>query len=397
MRLILKGGTLIDGTGAEPVRDAAVVVENSRIQFVGRAEDMDLPKYDEATIVDTTGKTILPGLFNCHAHLAWDGKTDIRVQSENDSVPIATFKMATNMRLCLEAGVTTVRDLGVHNLNLFAKEAVKNRIITGPRLIVSGAAIAMTGGHTWWCCREADGVDGVRQAVREQIKGGADVIKVMASGSTVEFTMEELKAMVEEAHRAGVRITAHATFAEAIKRVVQAGFDSVEHAGVMDDETIAMMVKRGTYIVTTFSPVTLQALHGEEHGMDPAFVARRRVQMEDARRYESIAKAAQAGVKVCMGTDAGSPLVPHNEIATELRLMMEYGICKTPVEAITCATGNASDLCGVADQWGTLKPGLLADIVVVEGDVTENIENIRNVELVMLGGEIVFRRIPSSK
>ena len=385
-RTILRGGTVIDGTGAGPLEGAILVIKDNKIQAIGRTGDPGIDTAD-AEVIDTTGKTIIPGLFNCHAHLAWDGKEDIQIQSMYDSVPLAAFKVATNMRLSLEAGVTTVRDLGVHKSNLYAKEAVNKGVIKGPRLIVSGQAIAMTGGHTWWCCREADGVDEVRQAVREQIKGGADVIKVMASGSTPEYTEGELEAMVDEVRRAKKKITAHATFAEAIARVVDAGFDSVEHGGVMDNATIQKMAKQGTFIVTTFCPVTLQARHGEEFGLTPAFVERRKRQMNDTERYESIRKAADAGVKICMGTDAGSPLVPHSEVAAELELLIEYGICRDGLEAIMCATGNAAELCGVAESWGTIQEGLLADVVVLGGNPLDDIANLRRVETVFVNGE----------
>jgi len=388
-QIILRGATIVDGTGVSPLKNGVLVIENDKIQAIGKADQLNVDLVN-AEVVDVTGKTIIPGLFNCHAHLAWDGKEDIQIQSVNDSAPIAAFKVAMNMRRSLEAGVTTVRDLGVHKSNLHAKEAADKGIVTSPRLIVSGQAIAMTGGHTWWCTREADGVDGVRQAVREQIKGGAKVIKVMASGSKPEYTMAELEAMADEAHRAGVSITAHATFAEAIARVVDAGFDSVEHGGTMDDETIAKMAKQGTFVVTTFCPVTLQARYGEEFGLAPAFVERRKRQMNDTLRYESTTKASAAGVKICMGTDAGSPLVPHSEVAAELELLVEYGICKDYLEAISCATGNAALLCGVEDQWGTLKVGLLADVVVIDGNPLEDINDLRKVETVYLGGECVI-------
>jgi len=388
MQLVLKGGQLIVGSGVPPIQDAALVMEDDKIRSVGKAGRVSFDQ--AATVIDTSGKTILPGFFNSHAHLGWDGKEDIRLQSMYDSTAIGTFKVAMNMRRSLEAGVTTVRDLGVHKLNLYAKEAADKGIVLSPRLIVSGQAIAMTGGHTWWACREVDGVDEVRKAIREQIKGGADVIKVMGCGSVVEFTDEELEAMVDEAHRAKKKITAHATFAECIKRVVKAGFDSVEHAGTMDDETCKMMAEKGTFIVTTFSPVTLQARHGEEFGLSPTFVERRKRQMNDTSRYESIAKASKAGVKICMGTDAGSPLVPHNEIVTELQLLLEYGICENALEAIACATSNSAQLCGVSDTWGTLQEDLLADVIVVDGDPLSNLEDLRKVEMVFLGGERVI-------
>ncbi|MBS3765657.1 amidohydrolase family protein, partial [Candidatus Bipolaricaulota bacterium] len=385
---ILKGANLVDGTGADPIENGTIVIKDEKIEKIGKEGSVDYS--NEERVIDVTGKTIMPGMFNSHAHLAWDGEHDIQEQSENDSVPIRTFKVADNMKKSLQGGVTTVRDLGVHKSNIYAKEAAERGIVQSPRLVVSGQAIAMTGGHTWWCCREADGVDGVRKAVREQIKMGAEVIKVMGSGSVVEFTMEELEAMVDEVHRNNKKITAHATFGKAIERVTRAGFDSVEHGGTMDQETIDLLVDKDIFIVTTFSPVTLQAQKGEEFGMDPDFVERRKKQMNDTSRYKSITEASKAGVDICMGTDAGSPLVPHNEVATELQLLVEYGICEDALEAISCATGNSAKLCGVQDQRGTLKEGLLADILVIDGDPLSNLDDLRNVEKVYLGGELVL-------
>jgi imidazolonepropionase-like amidohydrolase len=385
MKTILKGGVLVDGTGRDPVPDAVVVIEGDRIVLVGSRAETSVDE-SSAQVIDVTGKTILPGFFNCHAHLAWDGVHDLREQSLNDSPAIAAYKSAMNMRRSLEAGVTTVRDLGVKRNNIYAKEALQKGIVTGPRLLITGEAIAMTGGHTWWCCREVDGIDGMRQAVREQIKAGADLIKIMP-----DLTLPELEAGVDEAHRAGKRITAHATFDKEVDRVVKAGVDSVEHGGSMSDETIEMMVNRGVFLVTTFSPVFLQAEHGHEVGMSEAAIQRRRDQLNDRSSVEGIVKAARAGVKVALGTDAGSPAVPHNEIATELSLLVKFGVCRSTMEALMCATLRAAELTGLDDKLGTLEEGKLADIVVVGGDPLAGIEVVRDVDLVFKGGKLLVK------
>jgi imidazolonepropionase-like amidohydrolase len=384
MKTALTGGRIVDGSGDPAIQNGAVYFNDDRIIYVGPVNESPI----EADVtIDISGKTVLPGLFNCHAHLAWDGVEDIHIQSVEDSASIAAFKMAANMKRSLRAGVTTVRDLGVHRWNLAAKEAVQRHIVSGPRVIASGAAISMTGGHTWWCCREADGIADVRKAVREQLKDGADVIKVMASSATEsEFTVEELEAMAEEAHRAKVPITAHAFAGPAIRRVVEAGFDSVEHGGPMDEETIKLMKQKGTYLIPTFSPVTLQALHGLEHGMSRAHVERRNREMRDERRYASIARAAKEGVRICMGTDAGSPLVRHDEIVTELKMLIEYGVCDTPMETLVCSTKHAAEVCKVDDRLGTLAVGKQADLVIVEGNPLENLDALRKVERVYIDG-----------
>jgi imidazolonepropionase-like amidohydrolase len=385
MKTFLKGGLLIDGTGRDPVPNAVVVIEGDRIAAVGGKAEVRVDE-SSAQVIDVTDKTVLPGFFNCHAHLAWDSVHDLEEQSLYDSPAIAAYKSAMNMRRCLEGGVTTICDLGVKGHNFYAKEALQKGIMIGPRLLIAGEAIAMTGGHTWWCCREADGVDAVRKAVREQIKGGADLIKIMP-----DLTLPELEAGVDEAHRAGRRITAHATFNEEIERVVQAGVDSVEHGGAMKDETIEMMVKKGVFLVTTFSCTFLQAEHGLEIGLSEEWVARRKAQHSDRSRYESITKAAQAGVKVVLGTDAGSPAVPHNEITTELDLLVKFGVCRSNMEALMCATLRAAELTRLDDKLGTLEEGKLADIVVVNGDPLGSIEVVRGVDLVFKEGRLVVK------
>ena len=385
MKTILKGGVLIDGTGRDQVPEAVVVIERDRIAAVGDKAEVRVDE-SSAQVIDVTGKTILPGFFNCHAHLAWDAVHDLKEQSLNDSPAIAAYKSAMNMRRALEGGVTTECDLGVNRHNICAKEAIQKGIVIGPRLLISGAAIAMTGGHTWWCCREADGIDAVRQAVREQIKAGADQIKIMP-----DFTLPELEAGVDEAHRAGRRITAHANFDEEIKRAVQAGVDSVEHGGSMDDETIEMMVNKGIFLVTTFSSISLQIEHGREIGLSEAWIERRRAQLSDRSRIGGIVKAARAGVKVALGTDAGSPAVPHNEIATELDLLVRLGVCQSTMEALMCATLRGAELTGLDDKLGTLEEGKLADVVVVGGDPLVDTKAVRDVDLVFKEGKLVVK------
>ena len=189
-----------------------------------------------------TGGTILPGLINSHAHLAWDGIHDLARQSMDDTPEISAYKSAGNMLISLRAGVTTVRDLGMNKTNFVAKQAVAQGIFPGPRLLICGEAIIQTGGHTYWCCREASGADEMRRAVREQVRGGADLIKIMACHDTLEFTDAELEAVIDESHRNGLPITAHATYDACIHRVAEFGIDCVEHGGSMtrrDDQAAA--------------------------------------------------------------------------------------------------------------------------------------------------------------
>jgi imidazolonepropionase-like amidohydrolase len=273
---------------------ATVVVEGDRILSVVAG---DGPQGDVA--YDLAGKTVLPGLFNCHAHLGWDGYGDLEEQSVSAArEPVqASIRVARNMRGCLEAGVTTIRDLRVHHTALAAKALLRGGRIAGPRVYAVGAAIACTGGHTWWCLREADGPDGVRRAVREQIRAGADWIKVMATGhQEQEYSDAELQAAADEAHMHGVRITAHATFTKGAKACVLAGYDGIEHGGDYSREVEDLIVERGVWITPTFSPLTtMQARNGLKWGMRPDDVERRRKTLENPVRLRGVARLRQGG------------------------------------------------------------------------------------------------------
>ncbi|NLE75949.1 MAG: amidohydrolase family protein, partial [Chloroflexi bacterium] len=248
-------GRVLTCRGNEVIENGFVEIEGARIKAVGAGADLGSDMLD----VVETGGTLLPGLFNNHAHLGWDAIHVLAHQSIGDAPEITAYKCATNMLFNLKGGVTTVRDLGMKKSNIFAKQAVEQGIFLGPRLLISGEAIVQTGGHTYWCCREASGPDEMRQAVREQVRAGADWIKILACHDTIEFTDAELEAVIDEAHRNGLPITAHATFDAVISRVVRFGVDCVEHAGSMSDATIQLLLDRKVPIVTTFSPMVLQS------------------------------------------------------------------------------------------------------------------------------------------
>jgi len=334
-----------------------------------------------------SGKYLLPGLTNCHAHLGWDGIHDLKVQAEEPDA-ISALKASMNIRKALSAGVTTMRDLGMNEANQNAMRGINEGTIPWARLLINGRAIATTGGHTWWCCREADGVSDCRRAIREQFKIGATWIKIMGSHELVQFTMEELKAMVDEAHMNGLKVTAHATFDEAISRVVQAGVDCVEHGGSMSDDTIKLLLDRGVPIVTTFSPLVLQAQRGLEYGMPQIEVDRRIEQMNDTARFAGNRAAAEAGIPIMFGTDAGSPVVPHNEIVEELKFMVHVGVCADNYDALRSITIRAAQLLELDQTLGTLEVGKTADIVVLHGDPGVDLENVRGPDQVYVRGHL---------
>jgi len=382
---LLLTGRVFTGDEGGTIEDGFVLVEDGKVAAVGAAAELGSGG-EGAAQLGGAGKTILPGLFNNHAHLAWDGANDLATQALEDSPEISAYKCAANMMRSLGAGVTTVRDLGMNTTNLFAKQAVAQGVIRGPKLLVTGEAIVQTGGHTYWCCREASGPDEMRRAVREQVRAGADLIKIMGCHDTLEFTDEELTAVVDETHRNGLKITAHATYDACISRMLEFGVDTIEHGGAMSDGTIQMLLDRGTYIVTTFAPLVMQAEHGEAWGMPVWKVEERKRAVADSSRYDGLVKAAKAGVPIVFGTDAGSPVVPHDVIAPELAFMVKLGICTDNAHALRAITSLSARMNDLQDDRGRLAPGLAADVVVVDGDPLEDIDAVESVEAVLLDG-----------
>jgi imidazolonepropionase-like amidohydrolase len=293
------------------------------------------------------------------------------------------------MLINLRAGVTTFRDLGMNKSNLFAKQAVAQGIFPGPRLLVCGEAIIQTGGHTYWCCREASGADEMRRAVREQVRAGADLIKIMACHDTLEFTDEELAAVVDETHRNGLTLTAHATFDACINRCVQFGVDVIEHGGSMSEETIQLLVDRKVPIVTTFAPVVVQSQPeiARKYNIPDWKIEERKRQVSDKGRYQGLVDAAKAGVTIAFGTDCGSPAVAHDVIAPELAFMVKIGVKRDAYDAIRSATAVAARVSKLDEKIGTLEAGKLADVIVVAGNPLEDLDAIGSVRMTYLEGK----------
>lgn len=378
-------GRVLTCDGDEVIEHGFVEIEGATIKAVGRADDLGERGAD---VVDTGG-TILPGLFNNHAHLAWDGIHDLARQSLDDAPEISAYKTAGNMLISLRAGVTTVRDLGMNKANITAKQAVEQGIFPGPRLLITGESIIQTGGHTYWCCREASGADEMRRAVREQVRAGADLIKIMACHDTLEFTDAELEAVIDETHRNGLPITAHATYDECIYRVAQFGIDCVEHGGSMRDETIQLLLDRKIPIVTTFAPLVMQSQPevARQFNIPEWKIEERQRAVADTRRYTGLVAAAKAGVVIAFGTDAGSPVVGHNVIAPEMQFMVKVGVVPDNYGALRSATSVAAKLNKLDAKLGTLAAGKLADVVVVAGNPLEDLAALNDVQMTFLAGK----------
>jgi imidazolonepropionase-like amidohydrolase len=377
-RVLFSGGQVLDGTGAD-VTAADVAVEDGRIVDIG-------PGLDGDESVDASGRTILPGLFDCHTHVVVSSIDTMRLLQTPFSYRF--FQAADNLEATLRIGITTVRDAGGADLGV--KQAVDDGLVAGPRMHISLSMISQTGGHgDGWMPfggtirallthhpgvpeTIVDGSDEMRHKVRELVRMGADVIKVATSGGVLSprdkpthahFRLEELEVLVEEANAAGIFVMAHAQAAPGIKNAIRAGIRSIDHGIYLDDEAIQLMLDRGTWLVPTLvAPRGVIDAADAGASIPEASVAKAREVVET--HAASFAKAVAAGVKVAMGTDSG--VTPHGQNLRELSLMVDGGM--TPMQAIEATTRSAAELMGLQDELGTLEPGKRADLVLVDGD-----------------------------
>ena len=377
MRTVFAGGRVFDGTGA-PLADADVAVEAGHIADVGSGLDGD-------DVVDVSGRTLLPGLFDTHVHLMLSHVNLWRLLQTPFSQRF--FEAARNLEATLQIGITTVRDAGGADLGV--KRAVEEGLVRGPRVQISIRMISQTGGHgdAWMPsgvrldlfpkypgCPDAivDGPHEIRRKVRELVRDGAEVIKAATSGGVLSpadkpqnpsFDMEELEVLVAEARAAGLSVMAHAQATQGIKNAVRAGVRSIEHGIYLDDEAIELMLDRGTYLVPTLmAPIgVLEAAEAGAMVTDAALAKAREV--VDVHRA-SVRRAVAAGVRVAMGTDSG--VTPHGDNLRELELMKQCGM--RPEDVLVATTAVAAELMGLERELGTLEPGKRADVVVVEGD-----------------------------
>ncbi len=397
--MILDNVRLIDGTGRVWER-AAIRIDGDRIAEVVQAatDGSAWPSRggDPATdILDLEGRTVIPGLINCHTHLCLDASADAwgawTGRSPTENVLVAARQAEATLR----AGITTVRDLGgVDGVDLGLKQAVEDGVVPGPRMLVSGLILCMTGGQAHEMGREVDGPDEVRKGAREQLKAGADIIKVMATGGVLtpgvepgsaQLTFEEMVAAIDEAEKAGKLTASHAQGTAGIKNAVRAGIGSIEHGIFLDSEAIDMMLERGTYLVPTLAALCLIVEAGPEAGI-PAHAVEKSKRVKDAH-LNSFRRAREAGVRIGAGNDGGTPFNPSTNLVRELELLVELGM--TPAEALDAANRSAAELLRMEGQIGTVEPGKLADLVVLDSDPLASISTLRNAQIVIRGGRLV--------
>ena len=388
--LVLVGAALIDGTGAEPVRGRAVVVEGDRITQV--VDDARAPR---GRRMDLAGCTLLPGLINCHVHLCFGAEPDPVRALRDEPQALTALKALRRAQETVEAGVTTVRDLGGRDyVELAVRRAIAEGLFPGPRILGAGRPVCMTGGHGNFIGREADGPDDMRKAVREQLKAGADVIKLIATGGVMtpgvepgspQLTLEEMRAAVEEARKAGRLTAAHAQGSTGIADAVEAGITTIEHGIFLTDEIIAAMKRRGVFLVPTLAAPAAISAGGLAAGIPDYMV--RKSDAVVAAHVASFRRAHQAGARIAAGADSGTPLNFHGSLLPELELMVKYGM--TPLEAIHSATSVAADALGLTGETGRLMEGYAADLLAVAGEPAERIGALDEVRLVLARGAII--------
>ena len=411
----IRVGHLFDPATGHYLDNSTLVIADGRVQSV---EPPGFHTPSDSQTIDLSSTYVLPGLIDCHTHLGSRADRYHEIDSFTDTPFDSAIAGVVNAKKTLDAGFTTVRDVGSPP---FLAVDLRNNIdagyIPGPRVVASGPAISITGGHgdlnnyspqtsvTMFPGKRdfgiADGSDQVRQTIREQVKYTVDVIKILASGGVLskgdqpgapQFTLEELKVAADTAHQAGRKIAAHAHGAQSIKWSIEAGIDSIEHASLVDDEGIAMAKQHGTYFVMDIYNDDYILQEAPKFGIPEAILAKERALGQTQRN--NFRKAHAAGVKMAFGTDAG--VYPHGDNAKQFHYMVQYGM--TPTEAIQAATSAAADLLGRSADVGALTPGHFADLIAVTSDPLQHIEVLEHIDAVVKGGTLIRSDLlPASK
>src|SRR6202047_1445218 len=395
--VVIRAGHLLDVKTGKKLTTQVIVIQGDKIASVG--SETQVPA--GALVVDLSNATVLPGLIDAHTHITM--MTNFGYSRLAISVPREALNGARNARVTLEAGFTTIRNVGASGFTDVAlRDAINAGDVPGPRMLVSGPALSITGGH---CDNNllpfeyhavgdgvADGIAAVQHKVRENIKYGCDLIKVCATGGVLskgddpqasQYTLEEMRAIVADAHRLGRKVAAHAPGAEGMLWASEAGVDSIEHGSYIDDADIAQMKKNGTYLVPTLYLGDWFLENAERNHVPDFLLGKWKAVMPAARQKRG--HALRSGVKVAFGTDAA--VYPHGLHAHEFAVMVKLGL--TPLEAVQAATVNAADLLGWTGKVGSLEPGTWADIVAVDGDPLKDVTTLERVKFVMKGGEVV--------
>lgn len=398
---VIEAGRLMDGTGAEPIDAARIVIEGERIREIGPASQVKVPSGDVDRI-DFSENTIVPGLLDGHVHLVFSALPTTLPDILADDNPRILLRAVHNAQLALSVGVTTVRDCGGRgHMTLKLRDAIADGILPGPRILAAGPAITITGGHCYFFQGEVDSAEGMRQLARQLAKDGVDFFKVMSTGgrmtpntnvTAAQFTVEELEALVSEAKRLNRKVAAHGHGTAGIRNAVEAGVTTIEHATWVsaDDDTVVdydpavadMMAAKGVYLSPTISPARVAGSSDADVHLSET---RRRTMGMRPKIREAQRDMLARGVQIIGSTDAGVANVPLDSMPGELEAAVEE-LGLTPMQAIVAATYTGSQAFGRSDDFGSLQAGLRADFLVIEGDPTKNISDIRKLRWVFKDG-----------
>lgn len=421
-RTVIRNGQIVDGTGAPAITGGLVCVEDGRIAFVGPAADA--PEWaGDATTIDAWGGTILPGLVEAHFHPTYFNVAALEDLDIKYPVEYVTLLAACNARLALECGYTSARSGGsLFNIDVWLKKAIENDLMPGPRLAASGREICGVGGLMDWnpdfrkigmegLVLLINGPEEARAAVRKLVKDGVEWVKTYPTGDaaapdvndhhTLCMTFEEMHAVVQTAHNHGLKVTGHCRATAGIKNALLAGYDALEHGTFIDDETLELLLERDVPVVPALYFELASIEHGPEFGMPQAVIDGHQETLEGGA--ESARRILKAGGRLGMGGDYGFAWNPHGDYAKELDFFVNY-VGFTPLETLTCATKTGAEILGRGAELGTLEPGKLADVLIVDGDVLEDIkllqERSRFIAVMQSGiiksGQLADRKFASS-
>lgn len=383
-KLYIHAQTLIDGISDAPKQDQLITIEDDKI--------IQIEDYHEVKENVIHENVVTPGFFNCHVHImcpvGFGANKEFTLMEK-------AFYAQKHCKEYLESGVTFIRVVGTEeNYDLQIKEAIENHVIEGPHMYCAGKVICMTGGHGWQEGIEADGKDACLKAVRTQLKAGVDLIKMMATGGVMtkgvepgnaQFTVDEMKIMVEEAHKAGRKTATHAQGLQGIKNALYAGVDSIEHGCFLDDECLELMKQQNTFLVPTLCAPQCIIDKGVENGV-AKYAVDKTLKVKDAH-VESVKKAYDKGIQIALGTDAGTPFNYHNNTAYEMELLARLNIPN--MDILKIATINSAKCVGVEKDYGSIEVGKQADLVCLNENPLENISNVRKINRVIQSGKIV--------
>jgi imidazolonepropionase-like amidohydrolase len=393
MRTRIDNLTVYDGINGK-FNNTSIVFDETAIIAIGPAANNS----EADNIIDGKGLICMPGLVNSHVHLSIDGEPNMNTQILRENEADAAYAALRNAYMQVSSGVVSVRDMGAkYNVTISLRNAIDRGLFEGPRIYSSGEVICMTGGHGNLFGIEADGEDEIRKVARKQIKLGANLLKVMATGGgqspgmkagATQLIEDEIRVICDEAKKAGRTTAAHAQGKEGVLNCVNAGISSIEHGVYLDDEVVGIMKEKGVYLCATLLSPYYVTLKGIEAGI-PAYAVNKCLE-QVGPHWESFTRAYKAGVKILAGNDAGTPFNFHDDFPNELIKMVELGM---PVrEVIKSATYNPAECLGMLDKTGSVEVGKWADLTIIDGDPEIDVNNFKNVKFVYKNGQCIFKK-----